>query len=423
MPYPVANEQERQMTTTQTEPRKGGIPRGLSATGPVLFSYGFRPFFLGGATWACAAMVLWILAVSGQIEIGGDYGAVAWHAHEMLFGFSSAIVAGFLLTAVPNWTGRLPVSGRPLAGLFGLWCLGRLVMLAPDVLGVIPSVVLDAAFLPTMLVVCLREIIAGRKWADLKVIGGLGALTLANICFHYETIALGGPDYSERLALAGLVMMIVIVGGRMLPSFTRNWLSKAGRTDFPVPYNRFDVATIVMTATAFACWIVLPASMITAAAALIAAMAQAARLWRWRGWTTAAEPLVLVLHAAYAFVAIGLLAIAASCIGAMDRTAAVHVLTVGTVATMMLAVMTRATRGHTGRELAASRSTCVAYGALFACALTRPASAILPDYLGVVYALAGLLWIGAFLLYLVEYGPMLVARRRSPTTTRQSPAN
>ena len=107
---------------------KGGIPRGLSATGPVLFSYGFRPFFLGGAIWACTVMVLWILALSGRIDIGGDYGAMAWHGHEMLFGFASAIVAGFLLTAVPNWTGRLPVSGPPLAWLFLLWVIGRVAL-------------------------------------------------------------------------------------------------------------------------------------------------------------------------------------------------------------------------------------------------------------------------------------------------------
>jgi uncharacterized protein involved in response to NO len=400
-----------QTTPANTRP-KGGIPRGLSAAGPILFSYGFRPFFLGGAIWACAAMVLWIVAVSGNIEIGGEFGARAWHAHEMLFGFGSAIVAGFLLTAVPNWTGRLPVSGPPLAALFLLWCAGRVAFLVTNEIGVLSAVLLEAAFLPTMLAVCVREIVAGRKWADLKVIAGLGALTLANICFHYETLAADGPDRSERLALAGLTMMIVVVGGRMLPSFTRNWLNKAGRTGFPVPYNKFDLVTIMLTIPAFAFWVVSPESSNTAIAAAVAAALHAVRLWRWRGWTTASEPLVMVLHLAYALVPIGLAAVSASATGVLDNTAAIHVLTVGTVTSMMLAVMTRATRGHTGRELVASKTTCTSHAAIFLCALVRPAAALVPEHAGVVYALAAALWMGAFGLYLVEYGPMLVARRK-----------
>jgi uncharacterized protein involved in response to NO len=361
-------------------------------------------------------MVLWIIAVEGLVDVGGGYGAQAWHAHEMLFGFGSAVVAGFLLTAVPNWTGRLPVSGPPLMCLFLLWTVGRAALLFPDILGVIPSVLLEGAFLPAMLAVCVREVVSGRKWADLKVVGGLGALALANACFHYEVVAGDGADRSIRLALAALTMMIVIVGGRMLPSFTRNWINKSGRTDFPVPYNRFDLATILVAAAAFAFWVVSPYSGYTAGAALVAAAAQAMRLRRWRGWTTGREPLVLVLHLAYAFVPVGFLAIAASSAAWMDYTAALHVMTVGTVASMMLAVMTRATRGHTGRELTASGWTCLAYGALFACAIVRPMSAILPEHLGAIYVVAGSLWIAAFTLFLAEYGPMLVARRRSPTT-------
>jgi uncharacterized protein involved in response to NO len=399
-------------TTMQKTRPKGGIPRGLSATGPILFSYGFRPFFLGGAIWACAAMVLWIAAVSGQIEIGGEYGARAWHAHEMLFGFGSAIVAGFLLTAVPNWTGRLPVSGPPLMALFLLWCLGRIALLVPDEIGLLSAVVLEAAFLPMMLVVCVREIVAGRKWADLKVIAGLGALTVANIGFHYETIAAEGADYSQRLALAGLTMMIVIVGGRMLPSFTRNWLNKAGRTDYPVPYNSFDAAVIVLTMPALLLWVGAPESPLTAGATLVAASLHIVRLWRWRGWTTHDEPLVIVLHLAYGFVPVGLLAIAASTVQIIDVTSAIHVLTVGTVTTMMLAVMTRATRGHTGRELTASRMTCMCFSAIFLCALVRPAAEFDPAYAILAYSVAAALWVGAFALYLFEYGPMLVARRK-----------
>lgn len=402
------------MTHTTIEPqrRKGGIPRGLSATGPVLFSYGFRPFFLGGAVWACVAMAVWIAAICGRIDIGGSYGAPAWHAHEMLFGFGSATVAGFLLTAVPNWTGRLPVSGRPLMLLFLIWCAGRAVMLAPDALGLLPSILVESAFLPTMLVVCLREIVAGRKWSDLKVVAGLGAIAIANACYHYETVLGGGADHSTRLALAGLTMMIVIVGGRMLPSFTRNWLSKAGRTDFPVPYNRFDLATIVLSVPVFVLWIAQPEGTPTAIVACLAAVLHSARLWRWGGWKTSAEPLVMVLHVAYAFVPIGFAAISLSAAALLDLSAAIHVFTVGTVSAMMLAVMTRATRGHTGRELTASPTTCFSYGAIFQCALTRPLATLIPEHMVAVYSVAAALWICAFALYLIEYAPMLVFRRK-----------
>jgi uncharacterized protein involved in response to NO len=212
-------------------------------------------------------------------------------------------------------------------------------------------------------------------------------------------------------------MMIIVVGGRMLPSFTRNWLNKAGRTDFPVPYGKFDLAAIVLTIPVFAAWVVAPESFVTAGAAAVAAIVHAIRLWRWRGWTTAREPLVFVLHLAYALVPVGLAAISASAAGMLDYTAAIHVLTVGTVASMMLAVMTRATRGHTGRELVASSTTCASYAAIFICALIRPAAAAAPDHATMIYGLAAVLWMSAFGLYLFEYGPMLVARRKPSART------
>jgi uncharacterized protein involved in response to NO len=404
-------------TATHIEsPRRGGVPRGLLQTGPVLFSYGFRPFFLGASIWACVAMLLWIAALTGKLELAGDYGAHAWHAHEMLFGFASAVLAGFLLTAVPNWTGRLPVAGRPLLYLFALWCAGRAAMLAPGLIGPTAAAVIDALFLPTVLLICVREIVAGRKWADLKVVAGLGALSLANICFHHETIIEGAPDIAPRFAIAAYIGLIIVVGGRILPSFTRNWLAKMGRTVFPVPYNRFDIAAILLSVLALAAWVFSPENRVTATAAGIAAVVQAVRLYRWRGWTTAVEPIVAILHVAYLFVPLGFLAITAASLGAMDGPSAMHVLTIGTVTTMMLGVMTRATRGHTGRELTSSWTTNASYAAIVTCALVRPLTAVVPEYSGWLYSAAGILWLSAFALYLAEYGPMLVMRRRRPAT-------
>ncbi|MQY50144.1 short-chain dehydrogenase [Rhizobiales bacterium RZME27] len=399
------------MDQTQT-PRRGAVPRGLLQTGPVLFSYGFRPFFLGGAIWACVTMVLWIATLAGQIEIASAYGLYAWHAHEMLFGFGSAILAGFFLTAVPNWTGRLPVSGWPLAGLFSLWCLGRLAMLFPDVIGALPAATMDALFLPALLTISAREIIAGKQWKNLKVLIGLGVLTAANLGFHYEAIVIGAADYASRFGISAYITLICVIGGRIIPSFTRNWLAKQGATRFPAPFSRFDMITILASVAALLLWSLSPEGVVTAIVGCGAGALQFARLYRWRGWTTTSETLVTILHIAYLFVPFGFVAIAASALGWIDRASATHILTVGTMSAMMLAVMTRATRGHTGRQLTASKMTNLCYAAILLCALVRPLSAILPAYLVLIYASAGLFWLAAFGLYLIEYGPMLTRVRR-----------
>jgi len=212
--------------------------------------------------------------------------------------------------------------------------------------------------------------------------------------------------------VSAYAMLVIIVGGRMIPSFTRNWLNRLGRTDFPVPYNGFDTLSILSAAAAFAAWVLVPEAMPTTVMALVAALLHTARLWRWRGWTTSAEPLITVLHVAYAFVPLGFCAIGLAALGAMDTTSAVHVLTVGTIASMMLAVMTRATRGHTGRELAASKTTCISYIAIVACAFTRPIAGQWPELAPILYPVSALLWLLAFGSYLWEYAPMLVNERR-----------
>ncbi|HTO31426.1 MAG TPA: NnrS family protein [Pararhizobium sp.] len=393
-------------------PRRAAVPRGLLTTGPILFSYGFRPFFLGAAIWACCAMTLWILALTGRIDLAGDYGAHAWHAHEMLFGFASAVLAGFLLTAVPNWTGRLPVSGKPLFFLFLLWVAGRISMLVPDLAGSAVAAAIDAVFLPTLLIICVREVVAGKKWADLKVIAGLAVLSLANICFHIETIVNGAPDISPRLAISAYIGMVIVVGGRILPSFTRNWLAKQGAIGFPVPYGRYDTVTILASVAVLLFWSLHPEGPVVALAAITVALLQAIRLYRWRGWRTFAEPLIVILHIAYLFVPLGFLAIAAAAVGKMDGPAAMHVLTIGTVTSMMLAVMIRATRGHTGRILTSSVSTNLSYAAIMICAVARPLTSVFPDHTDSLHAIAGLSWLAAFLLFLSEYAPMLIRKRR-----------
>jgi uncharacterized protein involved in response to NO len=357
-------------------------------------------------------MVLWIGALVAGWEIGGSYGGAYWHAHEMLFGYSSAALAGFLLTAVPNWTGRLPVSGAPLIVLFSLWCGGRLALLAPDMLGMPLSIAIDAAFLPLLLAICAREIVAGRKWKDLKILAGILALALANLGFHLLVVGGGDAGLANRLGVGAFVMLVTIMGGRVVPSFTRNWLVKRHSTDLPAPYDRFDTVALLTGLAALLLWVFLPDTVWTAMACLLAAGLHLVRLWRWRGWQSWNEKLVLVLHLGYAFVPAGFLAVALAQLGWAEPVAALHVFTVGTIGVMTLAIMSRATRGHTGLPLAGSGMTEASYAALIAAALLRPLASVWPAYATELLSATGLCWIIAFALYVIEYGPVLVRHRR-----------
>lgn len=386
--------------------------RGMQPAGLALWSYGFRPFFLGAALVAVAGMVLWIMALAGLAAIGGDFGAPLWHAHEMVFGFAPAVLAGFLLTAIPNWTGTLPVAGRPLIGLVAVWLAGRVAMAAAGWIGLGLAVGVDLLFLPLLLAICGREIIAGRKWNDLKVLAGVAAVMAGNTGFHAAMLSGGDPQPWLRAAVAGYVVLVLIIGGRIIPSFTRNWLSQRGGTCFPVPFNRFDMGVIGVSALALAVWAVAPQGPLVAVMALVAAALNLVRLGRWRGLATRAEGLLLVLHLAYGFVPLGLLAIAAAATGLLAPAAALHLLTVGVIGTMMLAVMTRVTRGHTGRGLTASRLTLLSYLCLFGAALARPLADLTP--LPGLMAAAGWLWILAFVLFVLEHAGMLVHARRPP---------
>ena len=396
------------------------VPRGLTRTGPVVLSYGFRPFFLGAAIWGAMAMVLWIVEVSLGLGLGGASGGSAWHAHEMLFGYTSAALAGFLLTAIPNWTGRLPVSGRPLLGLFALWTAGRLALLWPSALGEVAAVAIDACFLPVLFLICAREIIAGRKWKDLKVLAALFALASANSFFHYGNIVLGDVALPSRLAIGAYMMLIMIIGGRILPSFTSNWLKKRGSTRMPASYDQFDTAALLVAMVALLAWTTRPDDPITGLACIAAAILHGVRLFRWRGWEAAAEGLVLILHLAYAFVVLSFAALAASAFELIEPVAALHVATVGGIGAMTLAVMTRATRGHTGLELHASPTTIVSYGAIMLAGAIRPLTAVLPDLRSEIIDVAGAAWILAFVLYVAEYGPVLLNKRKDLLAPRGS---
>lgn len=386
------------------------IPRGIARSGPPLLSYGFRPFFLLAGIFALVAMIGWIGALALGWEIGGRYGALNWHAHEMLFGYASAALAGFMLTAIPNWTGRLPVSGLPLLVLMLVWLSGRAAMAAPDLVGLVPAIVVDAVFLPLMAAIAAREIIAGKNWKNLKILGGLATLSLANAAFHLSVLTSGDALAVSRAAVGIYATLIALVGGRIVPSFTRNWLAKAGSPALPRPYSHFDTASIVALAVACLAWTVWDESLAAAVLAFVASGMQAIRLWRWVGWRTTEEPLLIVLHLGYAFIPLGMLCVGLSALGLLSTPSAVHVLTVGAIGVMTLAVMTRASLGHTGRPLTASLTSSVAYLALIVAATVRPFAELLPEAYHLLLEIAGTAWIVAFALFVIEYGPILARR-------------
>ena len=402
--------------------RSGGIPRGLALQGPAILSYGFRPFFLSAGIFAIASMALWVGALTDGWPLGGDsYGALYWHGHELLFGYGGAALAGFMLTAIPNWTGRLPVSGLPLLGLLLLWLAGRVVMLSPDYFGVYPAAAIEAAFFPTLAVLAAIEIIAGHNWKNLKIVLVLTFLSAVNLAFHGLVVTGSDPQAVFRAAISGFVMLVAVVGGRMVPSFTRNWMAKAGSATLPSPFDRADKAALVALAAALGAWTATPEQVATACLCGVAAILHGYRWSRWHGWRTWRQPLLLQLHLAYGFLPMGLALMALAALGIVSHFSALHVLTVGVIGNMTLAVMTRATLGHTGRSLVASRRTTTAYAALVLAALLRPLAELVPEHYQHILAVSGACWIAAFTLFVVEYGPFLLAPRLTPAA-RSAPA-
>ena len=199
-------------------------------TGPAILAYGFRPFFLGAAVWAALAMMLWLPMLSGGPGLPTAFDPVSWHAHAFLFGYLGAVVAGFLLTAVPNWTGRLPIVGWPLGGLAVLWLAGRAAVAVSGGLPASMVAAVDLAFPLVLASVIGREIVAGRNWRNLIVLALLAVFIAGNALFHWEAARgdLAAQGYGLRLGLGAGVMMIAVIGGRVVPSFTRNWLVKRG---------------------------------------------------------------------------------------------------------------------------------------------------------------------------------------------------
>jgi uncharacterized protein involved in response to NO len=387
------------------------VPRLRPYSGPAILSYGFRPFFLLGALYSGISVLVWLPVFFGEVEIPTALAPRAWHFHEMFYGYLSAVITGFLLTAIPNWTGRLPLQGMPLLVLVAAWLAGRVAISFSGPIGWLPAAVIDVAFLMLVAAAAGREIVAGRNWRNLRVVAIVGLLALANIAFHLEAHFWSAVDYSVRFGVSAVVLLLSLVGGRITPSFTHNWLVRENPGRLPTPFDRFDAVVVVASVFALALWTLMPEAYGTAALLALAALLQAVRLLRWAGIRTWREPLVVILHIGYGFVPLGFVFAALASSGLLPATAGIHAWTVGAFGTMTLAVMTRATLGHTGHALTALPATRLIYAAVLVAAVTRIWAALQPAWTEALLHMAALAWASAFLGFAVVYGPILCRPR------------
>jgi len=382
----------------------------------VLFACGFRPFFLLAGFDALVNMIVWLAAfLDPDLWPARALPAMYWHAHEMLFGFAAAAITGFLLTAVPGWTGRTSYSGAPLISLIALWLAGRIAMIPLGLLSPLAANAIDLAFFPVMIAVLAPPLVQARKFRNLPFIGILALLFLADLCFHLGAsgVLAGGEQIGLGIAIDIVMILIVIIGGRIIPAFTKSGLARHG-IEVRLPANRWiDILAIAAIVAILLGDLLMPLSTANGVIALIASVAQTIRLVRWHGHRTARDPLIWVLHLGYAWLATGLLLKAMWLLGAAPFAEKwIHALTVGAFATMILAVMTRASLGHTGRALIARVNVAACYVFISVSALLRVfAPAVFPARYETIVTASALFWIAAFGMFLMIFVPILTNPR------------
>ena len=372
---------------------------------------GFRPFFLLAAAYAVLVVPIWLLAFSGKLGVAPYFGPLYWHAHEMVFGFTVAVIAGFLLTAVGNWTGRETATGFPLALLAMLWMLGRVAMALGDALPIPLAAIIDLAFLPALAACCARPLFQAKKANNYPFLVVLTALGLSNLGVHLGALGV----YPEWLRLGNLVaidlivLLIVLISGRIVPMFTRNATRAAGIRSLPW-LDRLAAASVALLALADALGL---DARVAAGLAGFSGVTVLGRSAFWGARLTRGQPLLWVLHAGHAFVPLGLFLRAGAILdSAVPPAAWLHALTAGAIGVLTLGMMTRVGLGHTGRILAVPRSLTVAFLMVILGAVLRVVAAWLPapEYVQVVVA-SGLLWTLGFAIYALNHAPVLLAPR------------
>lgn len=389
----------------------------------TFFSHAFRPFFLAAGAYAAIALTAWLVWISiHAAEVMPVYMTVAeplhlWHAHEMVFGFGAAAASGFLLTAIPNWTGAQHSKDIGLALMFGLWCAGRVAMWTTALLPPVLPLFIDMAFLPVLGFAAARQLAVQPAIRNVVFLSLILSLVTANSLYHLGRMELveHGMSLGVRLGLGTLVIMIVVIGGRVIPGFTTNALRRQGVIETRLPVRRapVDIACLVLSVSTIILLLLGPGDFYTGLAALGAALANGIRLSGWRGLATLKQPVVWVLHLGYAWIVIGFSLLAlAFLFNVSSEVSALHAFGTGAAGTMILAIMTRASLGHTGRSLELSRLIVVAYVLVsVAAALRCFGPSVAPEYHNQIMLAAGLAWITAFVFYTIVFAPILTGPR------------
>jgi uncharacterized protein involved in response to NO len=370
-----------------------------------LWNLGFRPFYLLAALFSAISILLWIAQFSGMLPSAYLHGPV-WHAHEMLFGYVTAVIAGFLLTAVRAWTGQPTPSGLPLMALAALWVAGRVLVLTPFAMG---AALVNAAFPAAVAVAVGIPLFRTRNVRNYFFVGLLGLMSLLILAMHLASQGAVGfsPRLSLQLALDLVLFIMAVMGGRVIPMFTNNGVPGAGAVRHAL-VEKLALGSIILLFLAD--MLQLPHTLI-AVIALVSALAQGVRLTLWKPWHTLSTALVWILHAAYAWIVVHLALRACTELGLLAGSYATHALTVGAMGGLTLGMMTRTARGHTGRPLVADRVELTMFVLIQAAAVIRVFGGILfPDRFMASIELSGLLWALAFGLYACRYWPILTQR-------------
>lgn len=380
--------------------------------GKVFFALGFRPFYLLAGIFACLALPLWLAVYTGAVQWDGYLRGVSWHSHEMVFGFAAAVMAGFLLTAVRNWTGQPTPGGARLGALVVLWVLARILNFTGPATA---AVLLDVAFLPLLGVTIAIPIWRSHNVRNFKILLVLAALSLLNIGYHLSYMNVLPADFMRPALIGALdvfTLLMAIVGGRVIPAFTANAVASAQpRQIKSVEIAALGTLVIILVVDIVAYWYT-PTALIGFVLLALAALAHAIRLGLWQPHRSRHIPLLWMLPLAYGWIPVSLALRALAQITALPPTAAVHALTLGAISGLMLAMMTRSALGHTGRSLTAGWSEISAFVLVQLAAIIRVGAVWVPAefYRGAVI-FSGVLWALAFALFSLRYWPILTRPR------------
>ena len=377
-----------------------------------LLALGFRPFYLFAAVFAIVAVTAWLLSYSGGVLPGNYLQGMSWHSHEMIFGFAPAVIAGFLLTAVRNWTGQPTPTGAPLAGLVILWLLARVLMLTGPAN---VAALIDILFLPTLGVAVAIPILRSRNARNYKVLAVLTVLTLANAGYHLASLGLLPLEFaraSVTAALDAMAILIAIVGGRVIPAFIGNAVEGASpRHVSGVELVSVGALVVILVAGVVKPWIAVP-HIAWLFIFVVAAVGQGVRLLLWQPLRARGNPLLWMLPVAYAWLPISLALRALELQSIVPSGAAIHAFTIGAITSLMMAMMMRSALGHSGRPLVAGPAEVGAFVLLQLSAIVRVlATSIAPGAYREAMIVSGILWTLAFVVFLWRYWPVLTRPR------------